>query len=207
MTTPALKAYALSCSLRTSRSDEPSSSEKLARDILDVLERSGVECRHDRAADHDIKPGVQSDMGDGDAWPSLRARILAADIFVLALPIWLGHPSSIAQRIMERLDAFLGEADDRNRMPAYGKVALVGVVGNEDGAHACHAAAFQALNDVGFTVAPGAGLYWVGEAMGSVNYVDLPAVPDSVASAIELAASNAVHLAQLLNADGYPGTS
>ena len=36
-----------------------------------------------RAADFDIRPGVLSDMGEGDEWPGLRARILAADIFVL----------------------------------------------------------------------------------------------------------------------------
>ena len=58
-------------------------------------------------------------------------------------------------------------------MPSFGKVAVVAVVGNEDGAHHCHAAIFQALNDVGFTIPAGAGAYWVGEAMGSTNYVDL----------------------------------
>ena len=37
----------------------------------------------------------------------------------------------------------------------YGKVAVVVVVGNEDGAHHISAVAFQALNDVGFTIPAG----------------------------------------------------
>lgn len=43
----------------------------------------------------------------GDGWPKLRSKILVADIFVLGLPIWLGQPSSVAKRILERMDAFL----------------------------------------------------------------------------------------------------
>jgi multimeric flavodoxin WrbA len=201
-----LKAFALNCSLRPTASDEPSSTDKMLRDLLAALAPHEVSGAIERAADHDIKPGVLSDMGDGDAWPSIRARILAADIFVLGTPIWLGQPSSVAKRVLERLDAFLSEADDRNRMPAAGKVALVAVVGNEDGAHACHAACFQALVDVGFTVPANAGVYWVGEAMQATNYVDLDVVPDPVASSIALAASNAAHLARLLKAETYPGT-
>ena len=60
--------------------------------------------------------------------------------------------------MLERLDAFLDETDDAMRMPVAGKVAVVAVVGNEDGAHHCHAASFQALNDVGFTIPANGGL-------------------------------------------------
>jgi hypothetical protein len=47
--------------------------------------------------------------------------------------------SSIAKRVIERMDAFLSETDDRGRMPSYGKVAVLAIVGNEDGAHATSA--------------------------------------------------------------------
>ena len=43
-------------------------------------------------------------------------------------------------------------------MPAAGKVAVVAVVGDEDGAHHCHAASFH----VGFIIPANAGAYWVG---------------------------------------------
>ena len=83
-------------------------------------------------------------------------QILDAELFVLATPIWMGHPSSNAQRVLERLDAFLGEKDDTDQFATVDRVALVAVVGNEDGAHHVGAELFQGLNDVGFTIPTGA---------------------------------------------------
>ncbi|MES0201904.1 flavodoxin family protein [Mesorhizobium australicum] len=191
--------------MKASGDKEKSSTDKIIADLLAALKPHGVEGKVVRALDHDIKPGVLSDMGKGDDWPGLREKILAADIFILGLPIWLGQPSSVAKRVLERMDAFLEETDDKGRMPAAGKVALVAIVGNEDGAHHCHAECFQALNDVGFTIPANGGVYWVGEAMQDVNYVDLPKNPDKVTEAIEMAASNAAHLAGLLKSRAYIG--
>jgi len=200
-----LSAFALNCTLKPSSADEPSSTDKMIADIFAVLEKAGVSCSEERALDFEIKPGVLSDEGNGDQWPHIREKIMAADIFILGMPIWLGQPSSVAKRALERMDAFLDEADDRGRMPAIDKVALVAVVGNEDGAHHCHAACFQALADVGFTIPPNAGIYWVGEAMGSTNYVDLEEIPEKVSETIDLAVANAVHLADRLKTGGFPG--
>lgn len=200
-----LTAFALNCSLKASGDKERSSTDRLLADVLAALAPYDVKGKIVRALDHDIKPGVLSDMGKGDDWPKPRKQILAADIFVLGLPIWLGQPSSVAKRVLERMDAFLDETDTHGRMPAAGKVALVAIVGNEDGAHHCHAECFQALNDVGFTIPANGGIYWVGEAMGNVNYVDLPTTPQGVGEAIEMAAANAAHLAGLLKADNFPG--
>lgn len=199
-----LTAFALNCSLRGAQSESPSSTDKMIDDLFAAMAPHGVTGEVVRAIDHDIKPGVLSDMGEGDAWPSIRARIVAADIFVLGTPIWLGQPSSVAKRVLERFDAFLSETDERGQMPAAGKVALVAVVGNEDGAHNCHACCFQALNDVGFTIPANAGAYWVGEAMQATNYVDLDAVPEKVASTLAMAAANAAHLARVLKTNAYP---
>jgi multimeric flavodoxin WrbA len=200
-----LTAFALNCSLKSTSDEEKSSTDKMIADLFDALRKHGVEGETVRAADHNIKPGVLSDEGEGDDWPGLRAKIIAADIFVLGTPIWLGQPSSVAKRVLERMDAFLDETDDNSRMPAFGKVAIVAIVGNEDGAHHSHAACFQALNDVGFTIAANAGVYWVGEAMGSTNYVDLESVPEKVQQTLDMAASNAAHLARLLKGSPYPG--
>lgn len=200
---PRLTAIALNCTLK--RGDAPSSTDKLLGEVLTALAERGVTGEAQRVANLAIAPGVTSDEGEGDEWPALRRRILAADILVLGTPIWLGQPSSVAKRVLERMDAFLGETDDRGRMPSYGKVAVVAVVGNEDGAHHCHAEIFQALNDVGFTIPPGGGTYWVGEAMGSVDYKDLDGPHDKTAETTKSLAANAVHLARLLKAEGYPG--
>lgn len=201
-----LTAFALNCSLKGTADDGgESSTDRMLEDILAAFSTHDVTGEIVRAVDHDIRPGVLSDMGDGDGWPALRAKIIAADIFILGTPIWLGQPSSVAKRVLERMDAFLDETDEKGRMPAAGKVAIVAVVGNEDGAHHCHAACFQALNDVGFTIPAGAGAYWVGEAMGDVNYVDLPGTPEKVVESLEMLVSNTAHLARLLKKHPYPG--
>jgi len=40
--------------------------------------------------------------------------------------------------------------------------------------------------------------------MGSRDYIDLPQVPEAVASATKAVAANAAHLASLLKEDNYP---
>ena len=197
-----LTALALICSLTPSPAE--SSSELMARHVLDELAAHGVSGTSLRVVDHNVMPGVQVDMGDGDAWPGIRDRILAADILVLATPIWMGHPSSITQRVMERLDADLAETDNEGRPIMYGKVALVAVVGNEDGAHKTVADTQQGLNDVGFTLPAQGATYWVGEAMQTVDYKDLKAVPEKVAATTAGAARNAAHLARFLRTSQYP---
>lgn len=197
-----LTAFALICSLTPS--PEPSSSELIARHVLDELAAHGVSGSSVRVVDHNVMPGVQVDMGAGDAWPGIRENILAADILVLATPIWMGHPSSITQRVLERLDADLAETDDAGRPVMYGKVAVVAVVGNEDGAHKTVADTQQGLNDVGFTIPAQGATYWVGEAMQTVDYKDLDSVPGKVAAATAGAARNAAHLARSLTAAPYP---
>jgi multimeric flavodoxin WrbA len=134
-------------------------------------------------------------------------KILASDILIVGTPIWLGQPSSVAKRVLERMDAFLDETDENSRMPSFGKLAIVAVVGNEDGAHHCHAELFQALNDVGFTIPAAGGTYWVGEAMGSTDYKDLKEPYDKTVQTTAMLASNAAHLARLLKAGAYPGVS
>jgi multimeric flavodoxin WrbA len=158
-----------------------------------------------RIAALDIKPGVTSDEGNGDAWPALREKILAHDILILGGPIWMGQISSVAKRVLERMDAFLSETDNQGRMPSYGKVAVAAIVGNEDGAHFCSAQLFQALNDVGWTIPAVAACYWVGEAMGSVDFKDLDKTPEMVTKTAKMVASNAAHLAGLLRSSSYPG--
>ncbi len=197
-----LTALALICSLTPSPA--PSSSELMARHVLDELATHGVSGTSLRVVDHNVMPGIQVDMGDGDAWPGIRDKILAADILVIATPIWMGHPSSITQRVMERLDADLAETDNEGRPIMYGKVAVVAVVGNEDGAHKTVADTQQGLNDVGFTLPAQGATYWVGEAMQTVDYKDLKAVPEKVASATAGAARNAAHLARFLRTSQYP---
>lgn len=202
---PPLRAIALNSTLKASSSGEISSTDKMLQLVLDEMGRLGVEGEIVRLADHAIRPGVTSDEGEGDEWPALRERILAADILILGTPIWLGQPSSVCKRALERMDAFLSETDEEGRMVSYDRVAAIAVVGNEDGAHHVSAELYQALNDVGFSLAPNAVAYWVGEAMGKVDFRDLKETPETVTNAVAMLSRNAVHLARLLKARRYPG--
>ena len=197
-----LKALALVCSLKASPAE--SSSELIARQVLDRLAGHGVAGESVRVADYDVRPGVDDDMGAGDEWPGILEKIRAADILVLATPTWLGNPSSIAQRVLERLDAQLSATDDEGRPAMFGKVAVVAVVGNEDGAHKIVADMFQGLNDIGFTIPAQGCTYWNNEAMNPVDYKDLEGTPKAVASTNATAAANAAHLARLLREARYP---
>ncbi|MFF7847441.1 flavodoxin family protein [Streptomyces sp. NPDC007910] len=202
MDTTPLRAVALVCTL--SPSPARSSSQLLAEQVMAALGEHGVTGKTVRIADHNVLPGVKTDMGEGDDWPEIREAVLDADILVLSTPIWLGHPSSIAQRVMERLDAELGETDDEGRMLTYGKVAAVCVVGNEDGAHKVSADLFQGLNDVGFSLAPNAVTYWVGEAMQGTDYQDLDKTPEATVGTTATLAANTAHLARHLKSAPYP---
>lgn len=200
-----LRAVAINCSLKSDPA-QPSSTDAMIGLIAEALQRHDITLTETiRLARHNILPGVRSDEGDGDDWPDIRRRILAADILIFGTPIWLGHMSSIAMRALERMDAFLGETDDHGRMPSFSKVAVAAIVGNEDGAHNVTASLFQALNDVGWTVPAGAACYWVGEALGSIDFKDLPEQPEKIRQTAEMLAANAAHLARLLKDQPYPG--
>ena len=200
-----MNAFALNCTLKPG--PDTSSTDLLLDQIATELATHSITLERARVGDHLVRPGVSADEGDGDEWPQLRAKIVDAEVFVLATPIWMGHPASHAQRVLERLDAFLGETDERGQVCTADKVAMVAVVGNEDGAHHVGAELFQGLNDVGFTLAAGAMTYWVGEAMQKIDYKDLVETPDKTAAATRTMVANAVHLATILQQHRDPELS
>jgi multimeric flavodoxin WrbA len=197
-----MRALALNCTLTPSPGQ--SSTALLNGQVLEALAAHGVAGDQVRVVDHDVKPGVLDDMGDGDEWPALRQKVLDADILVFGTPTWMGHMSSVAQRVLERLDNELSVTDDVGRPILAGKVAVAVVVGNEDGAHGIMADLYQALVDVGFTVPSQGGVYWNGEAMHTTDYKDLAETPEKVASTTATLARHTVHLARLLSESPFP---
>ncbi len=200
-----LRAIALNCTLKASGESSTDAMIAVLREAFAKVDVTLTETI--RIAAHDVKPGVTSDEGDGDDWPAIREKILAHDILIFGGPIWMGQIGSIAKRVLERMDAFISETDDEGRMPSYGKVAVAAIVGNEDGAHWSSAQLFQSLNDTGWTIPPVAACYWVGEAMGSTDFKDLPATPNKVIKTAAMTATNAAHLARLLKANPLPGAA
>jgi multimeric flavodoxin WrbA len=197
-----LRALILNCTLKPSPSE--SSTELLATEIIAALAEHDVESELIRVVDHKVQFGVSTDEGNGDEWPQIREKMLASDILVIATPIWLGQPSAVCKMVLERLDAELSETDDQGRMETFGKVAALGVVGNEDGAHHVTAEVYQALGDVGFTIPTNAVSYWVGEAMQGTDYKDKTPKPEMTAKTTKTLAVNTAHLARLLRESPYP---
>lgn len=199
-----LTATAINCSL--SAKGRASSTDAMLAMLAEHFAEQGVAVGDPiRIAAHHVKWGVSSNEGPDDDWPKIREAILAADILIFGTPIWMGQASSVAKLVMERMDAFLSETDDKGRMPSTSKVAVAAIVGNEDGAHNVSSQIFQALNDVGWTIPAVAACYWVGEAMGSVDFKDLEHRPRKVTETAKMVAANAAHLARLLKASPYPG--
>lgn len=163
-----MRAVFINCTLKPS--PETSNSEALGRIVAEALESEDVEIEFLRAVDHELKPGVESDMGDGDEWPQIREKVVGAEILVIVTPTWVGR---VAQRVLERMDAMLSETDDEGRPIAYNRVAGVVVTGNEDGAHHVISEISGALADIGFTIPGQAWTYWNRGPGPGRDYVDM----------------------------------
>jgi multimeric flavodoxin WrbA len=197
-----VKALIVNCTLKAS--PERSNTGALAEVVGAALRERGVEVSEARAVDHALPPGVESDLGEGDEWPGIRERVLAAEILVFASPTWLGRPSSVAQRVLERMDAMLSEQDDEGRPVAYNHVAGVVVTGNEDGAHHVISEVSGALLDIGFTVPGQAWTYWNRGPGPGDDYLDAEEGHEWSHSTGEAAAANLVAVAEALAARPIP---
>ena len=193
-----MRAVVIGCTLKPTPS--PSNTEALAKVVVDELREHGVEVEVIRAADLNIPPGVETDVGPGDDWPQVHRKLLAAEILIMASPTWLGRPSSIAQRVLERMDAMLSETDDAGRPVAYNRVAGVVVTGNEDGAHHVISEISGALGDIGYTIPGQAWTYWhLGPGPGP-NYLDEDKGHDWAESTGRAMAANLTGVAEALAA-------
>ncbi|MFA3878119.1 flavodoxin family protein [Streptomyces sp. MMCC 100] len=197
-----MRALVINCTLKPS--PQPSNTEALAATVIAALKGHGAEVDVVRAVDLNLKPGVETDMGDGDDWPDVHEKLLASQILVIASPTWLGRPSSVAQRVLERMDAMLSETDDEDRPVAYNRVAGVLVTGNEDGAHHVISEISGGLADIGYTIPGQAWTYWhLGPGPGP-DFLDDERGHDWSVSTGRAMASNLVHAARALGAMPLP---
>jgi multimeric flavodoxin WrbA len=197
-----MRALLLNCTLKPSPAE--SNTEALGRVVMDALAQDGIETDAVRVVDHDVRPGVESDMGDGDEWPAIRSKLLGAEILVFASPTWLGRPSSVAQRVLERMDAMLSEQDDSGRPVAYNRVAGVVVTGNEDGAHHVISEIAGGLIDIGYTIPGQAWTYWNRGPGPGDSYLDSDAGKDWSHSTGRAAAGNLAAVARALSSQPLP---
>lgn len=98
-----LKVIAFNCSLKSAdEAKETSSTEKLVNQLLEEFKKHDATGTIVRAVDHDIKPGVTSDEGDGDEWPaSSMKRKIVLDVRGIArsFSCWWHLATSSGQRL------------------------------------------------------------------------------------------------------------
>ncbi len=198
-----LTALLINCTLKPA--PEASSSEVLGRQVLDALAGRGVAVDELRAVDHDTRPGVQADMGEGgDAWPGIRQRILDADILVLATPTWLGQRPASPSGCWNASTPN-SERPTSSAVPAFSIASLSPSWSATRTAPTTSPRSSSSAERRRFTVPPAQGsVYWNGEAMQKTDYKNLGQVPSKVAAATATAAQNAADLAALLHRTGYP---
>ncbi len=169
-----LRALFVNCTLK--RSPEQSNTQGLVDISASIMRKQGVEVEVIRAVDRDIATGVYPDMTQhgwqSDEWPSIQAKVMAANILVIAGPIWLGDNSSITKKVIERLYASSGEVNDRGQWNYYGRVGGALITGNEDGIKHCAMDILYSLQHIGYTIPPQADAGWIGEAGPGPSYLD-----------------------------------
>lgn len=169
-----LKALFFNCTLK--KSPEPSHTELLIDISSKIMEKQGVKTEFIRVIDHDIATGVYPDMRKQgwktDEWPELYKKVQAADILVIAGPIWLGDNSSQTKKIIERLYANSSELNEAGQYAYYGKVGGALITGNEDGIKHCTMNILYSLQHLGYTIPPQADAGWIGEAGPGPSYGD-----------------------------------
>ncbi len=170
-----LRALFINCTLK--RSPEESHTRLLIDNSVAIMEAQGVTTEVVRAIDHDVAFGVYPDMTEHgaatDAWPAIQEQVVAADILVVATPIWLGMKSSVCQQVVERLYGWSGELNDDGQYAYYGRVGGCLVTGNEDGIKHVSMEVLYALQHLGYVVPPQADAGWIGEAGPGPSYGDV----------------------------------
>lgn len=203
-----LTAVFLNCTL--TKSPDKSHTQLLVNTSAAIMEKQGVAVTKIRSIDYAIAQGIYPDMREHgweeDAWPKLYKKVKAADIVVLAGPIWLGDNSSEMKKIIERLYAQSGDINDKGQYDFYGKVGGCLITGNEDGIKHCAQNVLYSLQHVGFTIPPQADAGWIGEAGPGPSYGDngVGLDNDFTNRNTTFMTWNLMHLAAILKANPIP---
>lgn len=202
-----LRALFFNCTL--TRSPGISNTQGLIDASAEIMKRHNVEVDVVRAIDHDIATGIYPDMTEhgwaSDEWPALYELVKAANILVIAGPIWLGDNSSITKLIIERLYACSAELNDAGQYAYYGKVGGALITGNEDGLKHCTMNILYSLQHLGCVIPPQADAGWIGEVGPGPSYLDPGSggpENDFINRNTTFMSWNLMHVAAMLDATG-----
>ena len=205
-----LSALFVNCTLKAS--PQASNTQGLVDLSAAIMTEHGVAVDQLRAVDHDIATGTYPDMTEhgaaSDEWPALFERVMAADVLVLAGPIWLGDNSSVTKRVVERLYGNSSALNPKGQWSYYGKAGGCLVTGNEDGVKHCAMNLLYSLQHLGYTIPPQADAGWIGEVGPGPSYLDEGSggpENDFTNRNVTFMTYNLLHLARMLKAaGGYP---
>jgi multimeric flavodoxin WrbA len=160
-----LKAVIL---LGTLKAQGLSNTETLSQFLQERMARRRIDCSIIKLVDYNVPPGTCSDMGDGDDWPAILAKVLDSDVVIFATPIWWDNHSSLMQRVIERLDELHDKVLAGEPSPLEGKVGGIVITGDSDGAQHVIGNISNFFNAVGVTLPPYATLsvLWDRQAKG-----------------------------------------
>ena len=170
-----LSALFFNCTLK--KSPEKSNTEGLLEVSRRIMEKHGVKTEVIRPIDHDkLATGVYPDMREhgwnDDEWPEMYKKVQAADILIIAGPIWLGDNSSMTKKIIERLYANSSDLNAQGQYAYYGKAGGCIITGNEDGIKHCSMNILYSLQHIGYTIPPQADAGWIGAVGPGPSYLD-----------------------------------
>lgn len=152
--------------LGTLKREGLSNTETLSEFLTGRMEHSGISCEIVKLVDHAVSAGTYSDMGPGDEWPSILAKLVASQIIIIATPIWWSNQSSVIQRVIERLDELHDMVLAGKPSPLDGKVGGIVITGDSDGAQQIIGNLCNFFNGIGVLIPPYATLSVLWERQG-----------------------------------------
>jgi multimeric flavodoxin WrbA len=164
-----MKAIILNATLKK---DGLSNTQILAEFLAEKLKKHEVDSEIIRLVNYNILAGTYDDMGDGDEWPVVLSKVVAADIIIFATPIWWGNHSSEMQKVIERLDKVHDEILVGQTSRLDGKVGGIVITGDSDGAQHIIGNVANFFNAIGLILPPYASLSVMYE--GQAKEVDTP---------------------------------
>jgi multimeric flavodoxin WrbA len=200
-----LKAIFLLGTLKHTRSGrEFSHTDTLCELVIEDLRPYNVACEIVRLVDFNIKPGIKSNMGRGDAWPGILKKVLAADIIVFATPVWWGIQSSLMQRVIERLDELHEEILETGKSRLANKVGGIVITGGEDGEQHITGNIANFLLSLGVTLPPSCTVTYLGDYTRATKRSLGKRFREENGDSIETMARNLVFFARLLRENNIP---
>jgi multimeric flavodoxin WrbA len=131
-----------------------SNTATLTEFFIEYLKKSEVQSEVIKLVDYNILPGTYTNMGEGDQWPAIFDKLVAADIIIFATPVWWGNHSSETQKVIERLDEVHDQIQSGNTSKLLKKAVGIIITGDSDGSQHIIGNISNFINALGMVIPP-----------------------------------------------------